>query len=101
MNWTRQLEAYEKALQYNPQLATVWMNLTSLLTMKGEDERALAAARRGLELEPDSPLAHNNLAVALYFSGEYATAMKHLEKAKELGYSVDPNFAARLREKMN
>jgi Flp pilus assembly protein TadD len=85
----------------NPKLATVWMNLTSLLTMKGEDQRALAAARKGLELEPDSPLGHNNLAVALYFSGDYANALKHLEKAKELGYSVDPNFSARLREKLN
>lgn len=94
------IAAYNKAIQYDPKLATVWMNLTSVLTMKGEDERALKAARKATELEPDSPLAQNNLAVALYFSGEYATAKIHMEKAKELGYSVDPNFVAGLEEKL-
>lgn len=94
------IAAYNKAIQYDPRLATVWMNLTSVLTMKGEDERALKAARKATELEPDSPLAQNNLAVALYFSGDYATAKIHMEKAKELGYSVDPNFVAGLEEKL-
>lgn len=91
---------YEKAIQYDPKLATVWMNLTSVLTMKGEDDRALQAARKATELEPDSALAHNNLAVALFFSGDYATAKNHVEKASELGYSVDPNFIAGLEEKL-
>ncbi len=92
--------AYDKAIQYDPKLATVWMNLTSVLTMKGEDERALKAARKATEMEPDSPLAQNNLAVALYFSNDFSTAKIHMEKAKELGYSVDPNFIAGLEEKL-
>ena len=91
---------YEKAIQYDPKLATVWMNLTSVLTMKGEDERALKSARKATELEPDSALAQNNLAVALFFSGDFATAKNHIEKARELGYSVDPNFEAALEEKL-
>jgi Flp pilus assembly protein TadD len=74
-----------------------WINLTSVLTMKGDDERALAAARRGVELDGDSPLAHNNLAVALYFSERFCEAHRHMEKARQLGYSVDPNFVASLR----
>ena len=60
----------------------------------------MIAARKGLELDPDSPLGHNNLAVALYFSGKFAEAKIHMEKARELGYSVDPNFVARLQEKL-
>lgn len=96
----KSIAAYNKAIQYDPKLATVWMNLTSVLTMKGEDERALKAARKATELEPDSALAQNNLAVALFFSGDYATAKNHVEKAKELGYSVDPNFEAGLEEKL-
>ncbi|MEE4313897.1 MAG: tetratricopeptide repeat protein [Desulfofustis sp.] len=60
----------------------------------------MAAARKGLELDGDSPLAHNNLAVALYFSERYSEARKHMEKARELGYSVDPNFIASLEQKL-
>lgn len=96
----KSIASYEKAIQYDPKLATVWMNLTSVLTMKGEDDRALKAARKATELDPDSALAQNNLAVALYFSGDYVTAKNHVEKAKELGYSVDPNFVAGLEEKI-
>jgi Flp pilus assembly protein TadD len=68
--------------------------------MKGEDDRAVAAARKGLELDPDSALGHNNLAVALYFKGNFAEARNHLDKARELGYSVDPNFVLSLQKKL-
>ncbi len=95
------IAAYEKAIQYDPKLATVWMNLTSVLTMKGDDDRALKSARKATEIEPDSGLAQNNLAVALFFSGDYPTAKIHMDKAKELGYSVDSNFAAGLQEKLS
>ncbi len=96
----KSIEAYERAIQYDPKLATVWMNLTSVLTMKGDDERALKSARKATELEPDSALAQNNLAVALFFSGDYTSSKNHMEKAKELGYSVDPNFEAGLNERL-
>jgi Flp pilus assembly protein TadD len=68
--------------------------------MKGEDVRALKAAQKGVELDPDSPLAQNNLAVALFFSGEFKSAREHMEKARELGYSVDPNFVNRLHQEL-
>ncbi len=96
----KSIAAYEKALQYDPKLATVWMNLTSVLTMKGDDGRALKAAQRATELEPDSALAQNNLAVAFFFSGDYASSKNHMEKARELGYSVDSKFIAALEEKL-
>jgi Flp pilus assembly protein TadD len=51
-------------------------------------------------LDPDSALGHNNLAVALYFKGKFADAKIHLDKARELGYSVDPNFVTSLRKKL-
>ncbi|MBM9518874.1 tetratricopeptide repeat protein [Desulforhopalus vacuolatus] len=95
------LEAYNKAVQFNPKLASTWINLTSILTMKGEDERAVEAARKALNLEPDSPLGHNNLAVALYFVEKYEDSKNHMLKAKDLGYSVDPNFVEKLEEKIS
>jgi Flp pilus assembly protein TadD len=45
-------------------------------------------------------MARNNLAVALYFKGEYAEAQRNMEKAKELGYSVDPRFVEALKAKL-
>jgi Flp pilus assembly protein TadD len=74
--------------------------MTAVLTMRGEDERALKSARKGVELDPDSPLAQNNLAVALFFSKEFKLAKEHMEKARELGYSVDPNFVERIQQEL-
>jgi Flp pilus assembly protein TadD len=68
--------------------------------MVEEDVKAVDAARQAVTLEPDSPMARNNLAVALYFKGEFKEAQRNMEKARELGYSVDPRFVEALRQKM-
>ena len=93
------IESYIKASQLDAKLITAWLNLASAYTSIEEDAKAVDAARQAVTLEPDSPMAHNNLAVALYFSGEYAEAQRHLERASELGYSVDPRFADALGAK--
>jgi Flp pilus assembly protein TadD len=68
--------------------------------MNEEDVKAVDAARQAVTLEPDSPMARNNLAVALYFKGDYQEAQRNMEKAKELGYSVDPRFSEALQAKL-
>jgi Flp pilus assembly protein TadD len=45
-------------------------------------------------------MARNNLAVALYFKGDFQEAQRHMEKARELGYSVDPRFVDALQAKL-
>jgi len=94
------LECYEKALQIDPNLLTAWINMTSVCTMLEQDDKAVESARQAVTLEPDSGMARNNLAVALYFSGEYKEAKRNMDKAKELGYAVDPRFIQGLEEKL-
>jgi tetratricopeptide (TPR) repeat protein len=94
------VECYDKAVQIDPHLLTAWINLTSAYTMLEEDKKAVEAARRALTLEPDNSMARNNLAVALYFNGDYVEAKQNLDKAKELGYSVDSRFSQALQEKL-
>ena len=79
---------------------TAWINLTSAYTMVEEDDKAVDAARQAVTLEPDSAMARNNLAVALYFKGNYPEAQRNMEKAGELGYSVDSRFADALKAKL-
>ena len=95
------IESYVKATQIVPSLITGWINLTSAYTMNEEDEKAVEAARQAVTIDPDSGMARNNLAVALYFSTEYSESKKNMEKASELGYSVDPRFAQALDEKLS
>jgi len=94
------IASYDRAVQIDPNLVTAWINLTSAYTMAEQDEKAVEAARQAVTLEPDSAMARNNLAVALYFNGEYEEARKNLDKARELGYSVDPRFVEALTSKL-
>jgi hypothetical protein len=45
-------------------------------------------------------MARNNLAVALYFKGDFTESQRNMEKAQELGYSVDPRFVEALQAKL-
>jgi len=94
------VKCYDKAVQGDPQLLTAWINLTSAYTFLEEDGKAVEAARQAVTIESDNAMARNNLAVALYFNGEYEEAKKNLDKAVELGYSVDPRFSKALEEKL-
>jgi tetratricopeptide (TPR) repeat protein len=94
------VECYEKAIQIDPHLLTAWLNLTSACTMLEQDDKAVESARQAVTLEPDSGMARNNLAVALYFKGDCKEAKQHMERAKELGYSVDPRFVQGLNAKL-
>jgi tetratricopeptide (TPR) repeat protein len=88
----RALEYYTDAVKHDPGLVTVWINMTSVHLMLRNDEKALEAAQQAVKLEPDFPMAHNNLAVAFYYNGEFKAARKHIEKAVALGYDVDQRF---------
>jgi tetratricopeptide (TPR) repeat protein len=94
------IASYTTAVQIDPRLITAWINLTSAYTMLEEDDKAVEAARQAVTLEPDSPMARNNLAVALYFKGQFKEAKRNLDKARELGYSVDPRFVEALEGKL-
>lgn len=94
------MDCYSRALQIDPKLLTAWINLTSAYTMLEQDEKAVDAARQAVTLEPDSAMARNNLAVALYFKGDFEESQRNMEKSKELGYSVDPRFVDALKAKL-
>lgn len=79
---------YEKFL---PDAATPAMTVHALcgladsLVQLGEPSRAVPRYRQALELEPDNPRLHNNLAYALLLDGtDPATALSHAETACRL-----------------
>ena len=67
--------------------------------MNEEDEKAVEAAREAVTIDPDSGMARNNLAVALYFRGAFEESKTNMVKARDLGYSVDPRFVQAVEEK--
>ena len=91
------LEYYTNAVKHDPKLITAWINMTSVHLLLRNDDKALVAAHEAVKLEPDFPMAQNNLAVAYYYNGDFQAARKHVEKAMELGYKVDQRFLEALK----
>ncbi len=67
----------------------MYSNLGAVLNTIGETERAVAAYRRALDLEPDNPWALNNLGVLYRNSGRAGPAVEVFKKALVL----KPDFA--------
>lgn len=79
--------AYELALKanaLNPSLPLVYEALGSVHLFKRQHEKAVAAARRWVEIEPGNADAYANLAGALQFSGEPEQVIPLIEKAMRL-----------------
>ena len=60
--------------------------LGELYTRAGEYEKGLALDRRLIELAPESPIVHYNLACSLALLDQPDGAFEALEKAVQLGY---------------
>jgi tetratricopeptide (TPR) repeat protein len=74
--------------------------MTSVNLMARNDAKALEAAQEAVKLEPDFSMAQNNLAVALYYNGNYQAAKTHADKAIKLGYTVDQRFLEALNQEL-
>ncbi len=56
--------------------------------MKGLVQEGIKANLEAVALEPDFPIAHNNLAVAYLEIEDHEKAITHCDKAIEFGFEV-------------
>jgi tetratricopeptide (TPR) repeat protein len=66
-----------------------YATLANAYLMKGLIDESIEANLKALELEPAFAVAHNNLAIVYLEKGKYDLAIKHVDKAVELGFEVD------------
>lgn len=94
----RAVDYFERALAEDDHYALAYAGLADAYSLMptydpGLDvdalDKARAAARRALELDPDSAQAHASLAMVLMRSGELDAALEELERAVDL----DPRYA--------
>jgi tetratricopeptide (TPR) repeat protein len=83
------VEAYQRAVELDPQQADAWVNLGRLAHEAGRAREAVRLYERALALCPDDPVIHYNLALALEDVRGAAAAAAHYEKA----LALDPDFA--------
>jgi DNA-binding transcriptional MerR regulator len=85
----RAIEAYEKSIALDPELADAHVNIGRLLHMAGERGRAEPHYREAVRLDPDDPTPHFNLGVLQEELGRKDEAVLAYKQA----ILRDPDFA--------
>ncbi len=74
------IEAYKKALAIDPKDASAWHNLGFALRVQKDLPAAIDAYKKALAIDPNDAEAHFNLDVALLRHGDFALALKSLQR---------------------
>jgi len=93
------IEYYRKALSLKPSDAMIHYNFGIAYVNKGDFEEAVRLYEKAVKIEPDMGDAHNGLAYGYYRLGKPDLALKHLNRARELGIEVDESLAQALAQK--
>ena len=78
----------KKAIIHNKNFVQAFTTLGTAYFMKGLVKEGIKANLEAIEIQPEFPVAHNNLAVAYLETGEFDKAVAHCDKAEELGFEV-------------
>jgi tetratricopeptide (TPR) repeat protein len=77
------LKAFQDSAAIKP-LFEAYSNMAGVYNNLKKYDQAVSAARKAVELAPNSPEALNNLAIAIYYTGDKKGAVAILEKAAAL-----------------
>ncbi|MBF0467336.1 MAG: tetratricopeptide repeat protein [Desulfamplus sp.] len=77
-----------KAIIHNAKFVQAYTTLGNAYLMKGLIEESIKANLEAVKVQPEFPIAHNNLAVAYLEQKDYDLAILHCDKAESLGFKV-------------
>ncbi len=79
----------KKAIIHNKHFIQAYTTLGTAYLMRGLVEEGIKANLEAVAIQPDFPIAHNNLAVAYLEQKDYENAIKHCDEAVRLGFEVN------------
>jgi Flp pilus assembly protein TadD len=77
--WDQAVQAYDKALESNPESALIYNNRGFSMLMQGRLEEATADLNRSLRLDPGFDVARQNLRLVFAWEGKYVHALAGVE----------------------
>ncbi len=86
------INALKRATAFNFRFVQAFTTLANAYLIKGMVKESIATNLSALKIEPDFPVAHNNLAIAYLENKESEKAIRHCDRALELGYDVAPEI---------
>ncbi len=91
------ISEYKQALAINPNDVEAHTGLGIAYCRKGMLDEAISEYKQALAINPNDGSAHNNLAFAYYLKKKYKLAIRHCDRAVELGCKVHPEFIDALK----
>ncbi|MCB8878452.1 tetratricopeptide repeat protein [Acidisoma silvae] len=89
------LSAYRKAAEIDRGNADLFVNMGLACSELGQVEESISFYKKALSLQPKNALAHNNIAIELFSSGEKDAALNHAILASQM--DDDPEIQATRR----
>jgi spermidine synthase len=86
------ISEFKRALTLNPTFAKAYYNLGNAYRDQDDLDSAISEYKHALAIKPDYAEAHNNLSVAYFYKKNLKLALVHCNKAKSLGYKVNPKL---------
>ncbi len=86
----------KKAIIHNKNFVQAYATLGTAYFMKGLHAEGVKANQEAVQIQPEFPVAHNNLAVGFLELKDFPKAIYHCDKARELGYEVAPQLLEEL-----
>lgn len=78
----------KKAIVHNKNFVQAYTTLGTAYFMKGLVPEGIKANLEAVQIQPEFPVAHNNLSVAYLEIEDYEKAILHCDKAEALGFEV-------------
>ncbi len=80
------IRLYKRALLVNPSSKEAALGLGNAYLTLGDPKGAIRWLNQALKFDPKLAVAHNNLALAYYYTKQYPLALEHSDQAIKLGY---------------
>ena len=86
----------KKAIIHNKNFVQAFATLGTAYFMKGLIEEGIKANLEAIKIQPEFPVAHNNLAVGYLETGDIDKAIFHCDKAEAFGFEVPQKLKGEL-----
>ena len=98
-SYDQALQAFDQALKLKPNDPAIITYKATVYYARGNKPQALQLCEQVIKLNPNFARAYNQRGMIYQSQEKYREALADLQKAKSLGYGIDPDFIELIKRK--
>lgn len=96
-NFEQAIINYNEAIKLNPDMVKAYNNRGVAYVETKKYDLAIADFNKAIELDSKNGKVYNNRAIAYWYKGEIHKVHQDIQKAQDLGISVNPEFLKKIQ----